>query len=180
MTSAHSGLIEIQGGNFAGSISGKLEVDIQGEVTLSGALTFKGPVFLEASSTLTLSGALSRTVAFDPNATLMLTKPATFTGTLSNFAQTDAIDLTTVKFNGASFTFDAVTDILHVTDGAHSADLHFADGYTAADFELSNDGHKHTFVITSSAGHSGLHPHHDFSAMAVPDPETTLAQYGIG
>ena len=118
------------------------------------------------------------------NAKLILPDSATYTGKISNFAQTDKIDLTGIAFSaGSHFTFNATTDVLHVIHGSHTANLHFVDGYVASDFKIGNDGHGHTLVTTTSAGHFDAHEDElfDTAALVVPFlPETMLLELGLG
>lgn len=144
---AHATDITILNGAFAGTIGAGLNVFVFDEVTLSGGGAFAQATIV-GNSTLHLINTAHENVAFAKNGTLILDTPAQFTGTVSGFVKTDLIDLTTIKFKHAHLTFDAGTDILTVTQGTHSASLHFADGYTQSDFDLANDGHNHVAVIT--------------------------------
>ena len=185
VTSATFAALDIQSGNFAGNLTGKLEVDVHKTVTLSGALSFQGTLYIEPSANFTFSGTGAEKFTFGGNnAKLILPNSATYTGKISNFAQTDKIDLTGIAFSaGSHFTFNATTDVLHVIHGSHTANLHFVDGYVASDFKIGNDGHGHTLVTTTSAGHFDAHEDElfDTAALVVPFlPETMLLELGLG
>ncbi len=142
--------LSLTGGTFAGAIGANITVDVEGVVTLSGTGTFES-ANLDAGATLHLSGAANEDVHFGgQSAVLILDTPAQFDGAVSGFIKTDKIDLTTVDFGGGThFTFDAGTDILSVTDGTHTANVQFQDGYHSNNFALAGDGHGHTFVTTT-------------------------------
>jgi fibronectin-binding autotransporter adhesin len=85
---------------------------------------------------------------------LTLDTPSSFTGTISGFAGdgtlsgSDQIDLKGIDYNSHSFSenFNAATDTLSVTDGTHSAVLHFNGAYQAANFSFTTDNSGGTIV----------------------------------
>ncbi len=97
-----------------------------------------------------MKGAANEDVAFQGNnAHLTLDDGNKFHGTILDFVNTDDIDLKKIDFATAGFSFSAGSDILSVSDGVHSANIQFEDGYTAGEFSLADDGHGHTLVLTS-------------------------------
>ena len=125
-----------------------------GDVTLSGGGTLS-EARLNDDTTLTLRGDASEDVDFDgsDNALLVLDNPNHFTGTVRSFFVSDAIGLPTIDFGGSTdFVFHEGSDILEVTDGNHTAEIHFEDGYTDSDFSLDEaDGHM--VVLTDAVAH---------------------------
>ena len=66
-------------------------------------------------------------------------------GTLSG---SDQIDLKDINFNSASFSdnYDAASGILTVSDGVHTANLHFGGSYQLENFKFADDGENGTIV----------------------------------
>ena len=99
--------------------------------------------------------ALGQTTTFsDATGHLILDDPSSFDGTIFGFtgdgtlAGSDQIDLKGIDYTSTSFTesFDAATDILTVSDGSHSATLHFSGTYQEANFKFQSDGDHGTTV----------------------------------
>jgi len=94
---------------------------------------------------------------------LTIGTPSSFSGVISGFtgdgtlAGSDQIDLKGIDQKSASFTesFDAATDTLLVSDGTHSATLHFNGTYQAENFSFTTDNNGGTIVydppVTASA-----------------------------
>ena len=85
---------------------------------------------------------------------LTIDTPSSFTGVISGFtgdgtlAGSDQIDLKGINYNSSHFTesFDAADDTLFVSDGTHSATLHFNGTYQAANFKFTTDNSGGTIV----------------------------------
>ena len=77
-------------------------------------------------------------------------------GTIEGLAATDKLDLTTIKYPGASgtgttATYDPTTGVLHVTDANNdSIDLKLAGDYTHAHFAGSSDLHGGTLITLNA------------------------------
>jgi len=127
-----NGLISITGGTLTtlGSLSGSGIVALRA----GSALAAHGPVFV---SSLVFAGA-------GTNETLVADKSVT--SVISGFADNDAIDLTHFLANPALSSFAANTLTLDNGAGGH-ATLHFAPGYSIADFDIAPDGSGGTSIV---------------------------------
>jgi hypothetical protein len=136
----NSGTIEVQSGSL------KLDADVSG----SGALT------IDTGSTLELASGVSsgQTVTFSSTTgTLKLDSAQSFHGTVSGLntldgteANSDQIDLANINRLSTSFseTFNALTDVLNVTDGTNTANIQFAG--TVGNLNFVPDGNNGTVV----------------------------------
>ncbi len=104
-----------------------------------------------------VSPAIEPTVNFtftDSAGHLIINDPSSFDGIISGFsgdgtlAGSDQIDLRGIDYNSTSFTehFDTATDILTVSDGSHSATLHFSGTYQEESFKFQSDDDHGTIV----------------------------------
>ena len=136
-----------------------------GELSITGAVNGSGGLDIEASSSLALHGAFgsAETVTFaGKSAALILSDGSAFAGTISGFAATDSIDITTVAFNsGTHLTYAAGTHDLTVTDGTESVSIKLFQQYVASGFHAVADGAGGTTItyITPSAHMPVLSPH---------------------
>jgi hypothetical protein len=151
------------------------------KVTLSGATFISGPVantgtLTLASGTLTVSGTVTGagtlaikagvadfTSTFGENVTftstsgvLELAKSQTYAGTITGFSKTgtNSLDLGDITFSAgtkATYSGTAISGVLTVTDGTHTAKIKLSGNYTASTFTVSNDGHGGTKVVDPSA-----------------------------
>jgi autotransporter passenger strand-loop-strand repeat protein len=81
--------------------------------------------------------------------TLELDDSQHFNGVISGFGVPGDIDLTDIAFGPSTtlgYTGDTTSGILTVQDGVHSASIHLLGQYTAANFNLHNDGNGGTLV----------------------------------
>ena len=136
----NSGTIEVQSGSL------KLDAGISG----TGALT------IDAGSTLELASGVSsgQTVTFSTTiGTLKLDSAQSFHGTVSDLgsvdgtqANSDQIDLANINRLSTSFSemFNALTDVLTVTDGTNTANIQFAG--TVGNLNFVPDGNNGTIV----------------------------------
>ncbi len=72
-----------------------------------------------------------------------------FKGTIHDFGGQDFMDLTKIRFTGATtetFTPSGAGGTLQVQAGSHVADLHLAGSYSTANFALASDGAHGTLV----------------------------------
>ena len=103
----------------------------------------------------TFEASTSENVVFEGSTgKLTIDTPSSFSGVISGFtgdgtlAGSDQIDLKGIDQKSASFTesFDAATDTLLVSDGTHSATLHFNGTYQAENFSFTTDNNGGTIV----------------------------------
>jgi hypothetical protein len=125
---------------------GNLTIGIGGSLDVSGTVGGAGALALDASSVIDATGALGTThLSFlsGGDETLMLGKPASFTGTIAGFGVTntnDAIDLSAIAATKISYTdLSPSSGVLTVTDNAVTiAALHFTGGnYQTSDFHFA-------------------------------------------
>ncbi len=152
-------------------------VDASGNVItgLSGTVQSLEPTFqqdlngdnliaIPSAGSLELSGGNSPSVQFQGSTgTLTLDFSNLFSGQISGFtgagtpSTSDKIDLKDVNFSSASFShsFNQTTDVLTVSDGIHTANLHFTGSYTAANFKFVSDNAGGTTVYDPPASSAG-------------------------
>ncbi len=141
------GLVNIDGGNFAGAINGGMTIAIFDNVTLSGGGTVSN-AFLESSATLTLDNDAHEDISFaGGGATIVFDNPAGYDGTVSGFAASDALDLTTIDSGSVTLHYKPSTGVLTATDGTHTAHITLAGSYSLSDFSTSDDGSGGTDII---------------------------------
>ncbi|MGZ5545154.1 MAG: beta strand repeat-containing protein, partial [Limisphaerales bacterium] len=141
LTTANTGTIEVHSGAslvWAGAFSG------------SGAIDIDNGASLELTTGSSING---QAVVFEGSiGTLKLDNAQVFHATISGFAGdgtlagSDQIDLVNVNFSLATQSFNSGTNVLTVSDGTHSAILHFNGVYSAASFSLASDGGTGTIV----------------------------------
>jgi hypothetical protein len=135
------------GANFHYGAAGKVE---------SGGL-INGAVLQDSTLEIMSGGIMGAgTTTFWGSASLMLDDAPAFSGTVSSFDATDKIDLGNIAFSGATLAYSAsgTSGTLTVNDGAHVAALALVGQYTAANFQLADDGHGGT-VVTEHPVSSG-------------------------
>jgi hypothetical protein len=118
----------------------------------SGLLSIKdtvggtGNLQIGATGTLSLllGAGAGQTVDFLAGTGLLdLTVPIDFTGLITGFAGGDTIDL--LKAPETSYGFS--NNVLTISDGTKTqASLHFASGYTSADFSVTSDMNGGTLI----------------------------------
>src|SRR5262249_49475702 len=108
-----------------------------------------------SAGSLELSGAISASVKFiGTTGTLILDNSSQFSGQIFSFtgagtpSTSDQIDLKDINHGSASFSasFNQTTDVLTVSDGTHTAALHFVGSYVAQNFKFAGDGANGTIV----------------------------------
>ena len=120
-----------------------------GNTSGSGTLAISNAGHLELGSSV----AASDTVLFQGSTgSLTLDQSSSFAALIQGFtgdgtqAGSDQIDLKDINYASLSETFDQVNDTLSVSDGTHSALLHFAGTYVQANFSFASDGNGGTIV----------------------------------
>lgn len=164
-TLTNLGLIETSGAGgltIAGPIasSGVLEVR-SGTLTVAGAVTRTGKVTI-AGGAASFAASFTQSVAFGSTGELALAQSQTYAGTISGFSKTGttSLDLEDIAFGGstkASYSGTTTSGALTVTDGSHTAKIHFAGNYTASTWTLSSDGHGGVIVVDPTATNPSLH-----------------------
>ncbi len=153
-------------GTIAGSVANAGTVEAKGgELRITGGVGGSGGLRIDAAASLALQGALASTATATfagTGGTLILSDGSAFAGTVSGFAASDAIDVTTVAFSGATHvSYAAATHDLTVTDGTHSVGITLFQQYVAAGFHDISDGAGGTTItytppsahVPSLAGH---------------------------
>ncbi|MGY3698448.1 autotransporter passenger strand-loop-strand repeat protein [Bradyrhizobium sp. USDA 3240] len=114
-----------------------------------------GGANIAAGATLELPGASSATVAFQGSTgTLKLDNSASFGGTVAGMTGSDAIDFANINFASVhtpSFSGNAASGTLTVTDGTVTASIMLLGNYMASTFTTSSDGHGGTLVVDPPA-----------------------------
>ncbi|MBR1177225.1 VCBS domain-containing protein [Bradyrhizobium sp. KB893862 SZCCT0404] len=154
----NSGVIDAKAGtlDLAGNVTntGTLQADSGGKLLVAGNVTGAGAVTVGNGGTVEFGASVGsgQTITFNGAlATLKIDVPASFAGTITGFSgATDAIDLVGINYGSGQFSqsFNSSTGVLHVTDGTHSADLHFS-GPTYG-FAFSADGSGGTVIKPSN------------------------------
>jgi len=114
-----------------------------------------GPLTISAGQTVEISSSYSGAVTFAADTgTLRLDDPASFAGTVAGMTGQDTIDFADIdpgKVQQPIFNGDSSGGTLHVTDGAHPADIALLGNYMASAFVASSDSHGGTSVIDPPA-----------------------------
>jgi len=132
-------------GTITGSVADAGTVEAKGgTLSISGATSGSGGLKIDASSSLKLEGAVSSTATVTfagTKAKLILSDGGAFAGTVSAFAASDAIDVTTVAFSsGTHLSYASGTNRLTVTDGTHTVNIKLFQQYIASGFHDVSDG----------------------------------------
>src|SRR5262249_50816161 len=121
-----------------------------------------GPVTVDSGAITEITSTSTQNVAFtNANATtgdLVLDDSAHFTGQITGFTgdgtrtNSDSIDLRDINFASlAAVSYqdnaDKTGGTLTLSDGQHTADLHFAGSYELSNFKVSSDGNGGTLLI---------------------------------
>ena len=99
-----------------------------------GALILDAGALFQANAKLTIV-----------NTAELILEQDSFKGTIKHFGGQDVMDLTKIKFDGAT-TETFGSGMLKVQQGSHVADLHLVGTYTTANFALASDGAHGTLV----------------------------------
>jgi hypothetical protein len=115
------------------------------DLTIHGDVSGNGTAAIDGSGTVDFEAASSANVIFGAadGGTLKLEDSFHFSGTISGFNGTDAIDLTNVNSATAAIAYhenaQGTGGVLTVSDGTHSAQLSFLGNYSAANFDIVSD-----------------------------------------
>ena len=145
----NSGIVSVGSGAlaFLGAVTNNGTMSATGaELTIATTMGGTGTVDIGTHGTVSLrAGSVAgQTVNFQSGSSLLaLTEPANFGGMLAGFGSGDRIDLVDTAATGLSFAGGVLT--VTQTGGA-AASLHFAGGYTTADFALKSDAHGGMFI----------------------------------
>ena len=154
------------GGTASGvSVSSGGAVDVFAGGTASGATINNGGhafVFsggkvdaatISAGTLVLSNGAIvSGTISFSGGGTLLIEGTGSY-GLVAGFAVPDTFDLAAVNFASASASFNSATDVLTVTDGAHSVSIELIGNYAAGNFNLKPEsGGTGTLVVDPPIG----------------------------
>jgi hypothetical protein len=103
---------------------------------------------------LEFAGAASTNITFAAGSTgtLQLDSSASYSGTISGFtgagtsATSDKIDLRDINLNSGHVTESYLNNVLTVSDGTHTANIHLSGSYTLANFDFASDGSNGTLI----------------------------------
>ncbi|HEY2177459.1 MAG TPA: hypothetical protein VGH15_02660 [Caulobacteraceae bacterium] len=144
-TVSNAGLIEAKAGGgvvIAGAVdnAGTLE-SLSGPLAVDGAVSGSG-IAKVIGGVMTFASTFSQNVTFGSSGRLVLSHSQAYGGTISGFSHTGAtsLDLGDIAFSGgttATYSGTAAAGILTVSDGTHTAHIHFTGNYTTATWTLS-------------------------------------------
>ena len=167
----NSNALTIDTGSATIQNAGNIDCTAAGGLTIKSALANTGQLIVSAG-TLTALGAVSGTgsvrivggtadfakaftenVAFtSTKGTLELANSEAYTGTVSGFSKTigTSLDLLDIKFvsgvTKATYSGNATSGILTVTDGTHAAKIKLIGNYASSAFVVADDKHGGTLV----------------------------------
>ena len=114
-------------------------------------VTSSSPAIINAGATLELGTASAAPVTFFAGTgTLELDSSSSFSGTVAGMTANDSIDFADINFASIQtpiFSGTSTGGTLHVTDGAHTANIALLGNYMASTFVASGDGHGGTSVV---------------------------------
>jgi len=120
--------------------------------SMSGATIYAGTLELASGASVLIPSE----VAFAGSGTLLVDGGTSFGWHVAGFGAGDQIDLEDIAFgtmttkkgqnSQVSYTGDAVSGTLSVTDGVHTANIALLGQYMASEFAVSNDGHGGTLI----------------------------------
>ena len=157
----NDGLIEATGRGVGDVVSGVINngtlMAAGGNLTIEGAVTGTGSGAVDGG-TLAFGSSFTEDVAFSGTAgVLVLAQSQGYAGKVSGFslAGGTSLDLRDIGFTDAgeaTFSGDAASGVLTVTDGTHTAHITLIGDYRTSTFVASSDGNGGTFVHDPSAG----------------------------
>jgi hypothetical protein len=134
----------------------------KGVLDVTGAVSGAGVVRI-GGGTADFGSTFTENVTFtSTTGVLELAKATAYAGTITGFSKTGttSLDLLDIGFTSgvtkATYSGTTASGVLTVTDGTHTAKIHFAGNYTASAWTVSSDGHGGTKVVdpTAPAGHA--------------------------
>ncbi|WP_426424310.1 Ig-like domain-containing protein [Bradyrhizobium genosp. A] len=129
-----------------------------GALQIDQQLTGTGSAYINAGATLDLSNgaASSQTIMFTgpygSTASLVVDHASSLQAFISGFTGTgvlsssDQIDLKDINYSTLSESYDAVNNVLNISDGTNSAAIHFIGTYQELNFRFMSDGQNGTIV----------------------------------
>jgi hypothetical protein len=113
---------------------------------------------------LSFASSFSESVTFSgAGGVLALAQSQGFAGKIGGFSKTGAtsLDLEDIAFaegtTTASYAGNTNSGVLTITDGTHTAHIHFFGDYTASTWTLSSDGHGGTTVVDPAKSSPSAH-----------------------
>jgi hypothetical protein len=141
-----------------------------GTVTVAGKVSGAGSAVINGGR-LDFASAFSEAVSFTATGTLELAMSQAYRGTITGFSGkgSDFLDLDDITFTGAgeaSFSGSKKSGVLTLSDGTHTARMHFAGNYMSSTFLATSDGNGGV-LINATPSHAMVPPPHTFiNAMA--------------
>ncbi|MCW5737750.1 MAG: hypothetical protein KIS73_26760 [Enhydrobacter sp.] len=138
--------------NVAGTLKNTGTLVADGTIFVAGAVTGNGAAVINDGGTLRFGAGSSAAVDFaEVTGLLQLDNSQGFTGTIAGLdpaVDGDYIDLEDINIAGASKSYsgNATSGVLTVTDGIRTANLKMIGNYTVASFALVNDGNGHVRI----------------------------------
>jgi hypothetical protein len=124
----------------------------KGTLAVDGAVSGAGVVYI-AGGTANFASTFTENVVFTgTTGGLELAKSVSYTGQISGFSKTGttSLDLRDITFGGstkATYSGTTTSGVLTVTDGTHTAKIHFLGNYTGASWVLSKESGGGTIVV---------------------------------
>ena len=129
--------------------SGGQLIDNGGTINVDGAAT-GGTALIEGSGTLVFNGSASvdttTSVKFQGAGLFALSHSGNYTGSVSGYGIGNSIDVTDLGFASGKDSYNPGTDILTISNGAHTTKIQLVGVYTANDFTFGTDGHGGTLI----------------------------------
>ncbi len=155
--------------------NGALVID-SGMVTLESATVVSGTGNVLIAGGTLVASAFNQAVTFQGAGTLILDQSQSYTATVSGFSTVGAnfLDLGDIGFvgpNQASFAGTAISGVLTVSDGTHTAHISLAGDYLSSTFVCASDGHGGVIIHDPTQGAGApASPHGLVAAMAAMAP----------
>ena len=128
-----------------------------GNLTVDGAVTGAGSATINGA-TLAFGSSFTENVTFTgTTGVLELAQSQSYAGKVRGFSLTggtslDLDDIGFVSAGEATFSGNATSGVLTVTDGAHTAHITLIGDYTGATFVAGSDGHGGVSIVDTHAG----------------------------
>ncbi len=152
--------------------TGVLQADAGGKLSFYKAVTGNGSATVDGGA-LRFRSSFTEDVQFTNTAggVLRLAQSQGYTGAISGFSQTGGttLDLRDIGFTSAdeaTFSGDATSGVLTVTDGTHTATITLIGDYTGSTFVASDDGHGGVNIGDTAMAAAQTSPHRLVAAMA--------------
>ncbi|MDQ2859480.1 MAG: hypothetical protein M3T55_01870 [Pseudomonadota bacterium] len=165
-TIVNAGLIEAAGAGAtimsAVANTGYLKAD-GGDLTVNGAVSGMG-LGIVAGGTLRFNASFNQEVAFQGSSAgvLTLAQSSNYTALIAGLsaAGAESLDLADIGFvnsGEASYSGTTSSGVLTVTDGVHSAHIHFEGDYLGAAFTAASDGQGGTIIHATAPPAASVH-----------------------